>query len=213
VQAPVRAPADGVVPVDWGVGTGAAAVEIVPMGVAMGVVGLRTIEVEAGSRLIEVAATAGAEVVAEPESILTGTMLGEATLGVGVGVGTSGAGGAATELEATVPPEGTTAWLVHPVGAARLAPGVAPAYWTNWPGSGMSTSFSPTVPQPPPTEPMLARNIAGNDGARLENSWRSLGWGAAARLRRDGAGVTVMGAQFMYISRLPILLNQVHARL
>lgn len=79
------------------------------------------------------------------------------------------------------------------------------------PGSGKMTFPPSAVVQP---FPMLARNMSGKEDARFEIS------GSCATLvdSTDGSArffdpaTTVMGAQFMYISRLPIRLNQVHAR-
>ena len=52
--------------------------------------------------------------------------------------------------------------------------------------------------------PMLAVNISGKEACRLVMS------ALADRFLEPAA--TVMGAQFIYISRLPIRLNHVHAR-
>lgn len=52
--------------------------------------------------------------------------------------------------------------------------------------------------------PMLALNISGKESARLLMS--------ALFDRFLEPAVTVTGAQFMYISRLPMRLNHVHAR-
>ena len=57
--------------------------------------------------------------------------------------------------------------------------------------------------------PILATNIAGNDVSRLETP-RALD--SDPGTSRFEAPVTVTGAQFMYISRFPIRLNQVHAK-
>ena len=64
--------------------------------------------------------------------------------------------------------------------------------------------------------PTFATNMSGKV-ARLEKPGgdrrrRPLGPGAGYASRLLVPPVTVTGAQFMYISRLPILLNQVHAR-
>lgn len=80
-----------------------------------------------------------------------------------------------------------------------------PSCSTESPGSGKRTSVESTVPQPLPT---LATNISGR---ALYAAW-SRSWMRAASRLEDEPPVMVMGAQFMYISRLPTLLNHVQAR-
>lgn len=62
--------------------------------------------------------------------------------------------------------------------------------------------------------PMLATNISGKEDARFEisGSCATLAGSLNVSSRFFEPATTVMGAQFMYISRLPIRLNQVHAR-
>jgi hypothetical protein len=62
---------------------------------------------------------------------------------------------------------------------------------------------------------MFATNISGRE---LKKAWsRSMSWVilrasiSCSSLLLEDPDVMVIGAQFMYISRLPILLNQVHA--
>ena len=96
----------------------------------------------------------------------------------------------------------------EPVGGAYLPSAASRS--TLSPGLGKSTSAPSEVPHP---LPILATNMSGYV-ARLISE-------RAAALRFSTARflvlvlllppVTVMGAQFMYISRLPMRLNQVHA--
>lgn len=62
--------------------------------------------------------------------------------------------------------------------------------------------------------PMLATNRSGKEGARFEisGSCTTLADSTDVSSRFFDPATTVIGAQFMYISRLPIRLNQVHAR-
>lgn len=79
------------------------------------------------------------------------------------------------------------------------------------PASGKTTFPPSAVVQP---LPMLATNMSGKEGARFEisGSRATLADSADVSSRFFDPATTVMGAQFMYISRLPIRLNQVHAR-
>ena len=94
-----------------------------------------------------------------------------------------------------------------PTGATS---GFEPANWTESPGSGNLRSVESAVLQP---LPILATNIAGNDEARFEKPGADLALGISGSKtsRLLAPLVTVTGAQFMYISRFPIRLNQVHA--
>lgn len=61
--------------------------------------------------------------------------------------------------------------------------------------------------------PIFATNISGReDKARFWMTSPFSRAGLSSALRLWEAPVTVIGAQFMYISRSPILLNQVQAR-
>lgn len=62
--------------------------------------------------------------------------------------------------------------------------------------------------------PMLATNKSGKEDARFEisSSCATLADPTDVSSRFFDPATTVIGAQFMYISRLPIRLNQVHAR-
>ena len=97
-----------------------------------------------------------------------------------------------------------------PVGATGAAP--VPAFCRPGPGSGNCKSALSTVLQP---LPIFATNMAGREASRLpkiESFMASYSVVLVSRLTFEPPPVTVIGAQFMYISRLPILLNQVHAR-
>ena len=76
------------------------------------------------------------------------------------------------------------------------------------PGCGNLTHVFATVAHP---LPILAVNMGGKDGARLETSDSSAA-SISGMSRLPEPPVTVTGAQFMYISRWPILLNHVHAK-
>lgn len=97
------------------------------------------------------------------------------------------------ELE---PPE--AAPHLGPVGGMVLADWL----WTDDPGFGNWTSPPSAVVQS--DVGTLATNMSGNDVSRF------VVWISSLFLEPP---VTVTGAQFMYISRLPTLLNHVHARL
>ena len=102
------------------------------------------------------------------------------------------------------PPAGTL--HLGPVGAVRVP---LPSFSTEAPGSGNCTSAESTVSQS--LVGMFALNMPGKDAARSESS-------ATPRVSlRERAlfldpPLTLIEAQFMYISRLPILLNQVQAK-
>jgi hypothetical protein len=84
--------------------------------------------------------------------------------------------------------------------AARLAG--SPSYSTTSPGWGKRMSTPSLVVQPL----MLATNIGGKLAVRFSTV------GTRLSERLEEPLVTVTGAQFIYISRLPIRLNQVQAR-
>jgi hypothetical protein len=76
-----------------------------------------------------------------------------------------------------------------------------PRYLTVLPGAGNRMSYISSVKQPL----MLATNKGGNSEERFSNATDS------DLFFEELLSVIVMGAQFMYISRLPIRLNQVQA--
>lgn len=99
-----------------------------------------------------------------------------------------------------------------PVGGLKASALLALAISTDAPGSGNLTSAPSAVVQS--ETGIFATNMAGNEAvARPESSPT-----AYSRVSLSGvsllleAPVTLMEAQFMYISRLPTLLNQVQAR-
>ena len=97
-----------------------------------------------------------------------------------------------------------------PVGGARSE--ATPSFSTDAPGLGNWTSLESAVKQF--EVGMLATNMAGKEGVlRPESSGiaKSVSLRGMSSLLLDPP-VTLMEAQFMYISRLPTLLNQVHAR-
>ena len=121
------------------------------------------------------------------------------------------AGGAEPELEPEPELPDAAAWQV-PTGPPKfeLTPGLS----TELPGFGKRRSFVSTVAQPLPT---LATNISGR---ALKAFWSlsmsrvSLrAMSSSSSLRFAVPAVIPMAAQFMYISRLPTLLNQVQARI
>ena len=93
-----------------------------------------------------------------------------------------------------------------PVGAVRVP---LPNFSTEVPGSGNCTSAESTVSQS--LVGMFALNIAGKDGtARSESSGMPRVSLRVAALFCDPP-LILTDAQFIYISRFPILLNQVQA--
>ncbi len=96
---------------------------------------------------------------------------------------------------------------LEPLGAVS-AP--VPNFSTEAPGSGNCTSAESTVSQS--LVGIFALNIAGKDAvARPESSEAPRVSSRVAALFFEPP-LTLIDAQFMYISRLPILLNQVQAR-
>ena len=99
-----------------------------------------------------------------------------------------------------------------PVGGVKTSALLALAISTEDPGSGNLTSALSAVTQS--VVGMFATNMAGNEAvARPESSvtpYSSVSLREVSLLLE--APVTLMEAQFMYISRLPTLLNQVQAR-
>ena len=86
---------------------------------------------------------------------------------------------------------------------------------TESPGSGKTTSVESTVAHPLETEPMLAKNMSGKEARRLNQPrFERLAALRDSMLRLPvlDPPVTVMGAQFMYISLLPTRLNHVQAK-
>ena len=130
----------------------------------------------------------------------------------------AGALGAAEEPEE--PPAGPAAPHLAPVGGLRSLLFVT----VDWPGSGNCTSVDSVVVQS--EAGILAMNISGKVPAARDSRLKFAVW-VPLRLASSssvetvsGSGtverflpppLTTMGAQFMYISRLPTLLNQVHA--
>ena len=109
-------------------------------------------------------------------------------------------------VEADVP----AAPHLGPVGGVNL--GVVAAVSTDDPGFGNLVSSSSGVTQS--EVGMFARNMSGNVGVAARSDrigmYASVSLTAMSRLLEPA--MTLIFAQFMYISRLPILLNQVHAR-
>lgn len=103
----------------------------------------------------------------------------------------------------------------QPVGGAVAAAAVDPPKdSTESPGLGNTTSDESLVPQPPAPK-MLAWNMSGRAlkaAVSRSMSWVTLRASRSSSSRLVDPAVMVMGAQFMYISRFPILLNQVQAK-
>lgn len=111
----------------------------------------------------------------------------------------------ALEFDPDDPPPAATLQL-GPVGAVSVPD---PSFSTEAPGYGNSTSAESTVSQS--LVGMFALNMPGKDDVvRLESSGMPRVSLRVAALLFDPP-LTLMDAQFMYISRLPILLNQVQA--
>lgn len=104
------------------------------------------------------------------------------------------------------PPPATTLHLA-PVGGVSV---LVPSFSTEVPGSGNSRSAESTVSQS--VVGMFATNMPGKDDvARPESSGMPRVSLRVAALFADPP-LILTDAQFMYISRLPILLNQVQAK-
>lgn len=165
--------------------------------------GIATTEVVAGE-----AAPAGAEPVPEPEP--------EPELEPEAAVGVEPDAADAPELPLedpelalSEPPDAAPHF--GPLAAARLL--ATPAISTEAPGLGNLTSLPSGVVQS--VAGMLALNMSGKDVSRLKMSseaYASVALKESSRSRRLEPPVTVIGAQFMYISRFPIRLNHVQAR-
>ena len=102
------------------------------------------------------------------------------------------------------------ATLQLPVGGVN---GPLPFFCTTAPASGKARSVLSAVWQSPDTLWIFATNILGRvDRSRFAKKLSSESYATVSFVSRFfEPPVTVMGAQFMYISRFPILLNQVHA--
>ena len=151
----------------------------------------------------------------------TGAVLATGAAGAGAAGGAPGMAGAGAAPELALPLEAPGAGAGAPpdapdppdaVDAETAVPqlptggpvGFELKCWTVGPGFGNSRITASLVVQP---LSMLATNISGNESARFVNP----GIPAVPALFFDPP-VTVIGAQFMYISRFPMKLNQVHAR-
>lgn len=106
--------------------------------------------------------------------------------------------------DAAPPPAGTLHF--GPVGAVSVP---LPSFSTEAPGLGKSTSWESTVSQS--DVGMFALNMPGKDVARSDSSGMPMVSFRESALFADPP-LTLIDAQFMYISRFPILLNQVQAR-
>ena len=106
--------------------------------------------------------------------------------------------------DAAPPPAGTLHF--GPVGAVSVP---LPSFSTEAPGSGNCTSWESTVSQS--EVGMFALNMPGKDVARSDSSGMPMVSLRESALFADPP-LTLIDAQFMYISRFPILLNQVQAR-
>ena len=106
--------------------------------------------------------------------------------------------------DAAPPPAATLHF--GPVGAVSVP---LPSFSTEVPGLGNSTSWESTVSQS--DVGMFALNMPGKDVARSDSSGMPKVSLRESPLFADPP-LTLIDAQFMYISRFPILLNQVQAR-
>lgn len=110
------------------------------------------------------------------------------------------------------PDEADEADAQEPTGGPKSAG--FPFLITFLPGLGKTRSVDSLVWQSPETDWMLALNISGRElRSRFSKTSSSTpGTMVSFKSRFPDPPVTVIGAQFMYISRFPTLLNQVHAR-
>jgi len=143
----------------------------------------------------------------------------------GAGAAGAGAGAAAEGAAAGAAPEPDDEEAEEPA-APHLGPVGGLRLWlvltSDWPGSGNCTSDPSVVVQS--VAGTLATNISGKVASARETRLKSAAW-VPLRLASSSAvvisgitlraffppPVTTMGAQFMYISRLPLKLNQVQA--
>lgn len=122
--------------------------------------------------------------------------------------------GALPVADGAAPDAPATAAAHEPVGVDKAEEVCKPSCSRDPPGFGKIRSVSDMVPHP---LPIFAVNISGR---ALKAVWsRSTSWvtlramtSSSSALRLAEPDVMVTGAQFMYISRLPTLLNQVHAK-
>lgn len=159
---------------------------------------------------------------AEPAAGEAATEGAAAAAGAAEDIEGAAAGAAAPEapelpaLEASVPDEAPDelpdAPHLGPVGGDKASALLALAISTDCPGSGNLTSAPSAVVQS--VAGIFATNMSGNEAvARPESSgiaYSSVSLKEVSLLLEPP--VTLMEAQFMYISRLPTLLNQVQAR-
>ena len=177
-------------------------------------------EAAAGAAAVGEAATEGAAAAAtEGEAATAGAAAAADIEGAAAGDDDAAAAPEAPELpalEASVSDEAfdelPDAPHLGPVGGVKTSALLALASSTDAPGSGNLTSAPSAVVQS--VAGMFAMNMSGNEAvARPESSGIAY---SRVSLREVSllldAPVTLMEAQFMYISRLPTLLNQVHAR-
>ena len=191
VQGPVRAPAEGVVLVELEAAAGA----LVAEGADEATGGDATMEKVVGNAEAMAEARPAASVDGAEAGVATDEAVRVETVAEDAGVPPAGEGAADDE------PLTMASALQAQVGEKN---GLEPAYWTYWPGFGnINTELSSSGVEQWPQA--LATNMGGKS-ARLESGTASM----VSRLL--AAAVTVTGAQFMYISRLPTLLNQVQAR-
>ena len=124
-------------------------------------------------------------------------LVGAATIGAADVTGITGPAGAAVGPAAFPAPAPSLVMAAHPALTAKVeARAVLKGVSTESPGDGKMKSTDSGM------EHCSRGRLATNMSGKLLKTDMSL-----------APPVTVMGAQFMYISRLPILLNQVHARL
>lgn len=125
----------------------------------------------------------------------------------------TGAAEVATEAAEVGLPVEPLEGLPHdaPVGAARSVDVAVPRSSRESPGTGKTTSLLSTLVQP---FPILATNMSGSAlKAAVSRSKIMVALRASSSSSRlDVPAVIVIGAQFIYISRFPILLNQVQAK-
>ena len=200
-----------------GAGAGAVAPELEPVGWLAAAGAAAAAEAEGDARIVAVPGLAGAAGAAaegeDEEDPLSEEPPLEAPLPPA-----AGAAGAAEEPEE--PPAGPAAPHLAPVGGLRSLLLVTTAL----PGSGNLTSVDSVVVQS--EAGILATNMSGKVPAARDSRLKSAAWvpltfdsswsvetvsGSGTVERFLPPPLTTMGAQFMYISRLPTLLNQVHA--
>ena len=199
-------------------GAGAVEPELEPVGGLAAAGAAAAAEAEGDARIVAVPGLAGAAGAAAEGEDEEDPLPEEPPLEAPLPPAAGALGAAAEDPEE--PPAGPAAPHLAPVGGLSSLLLVT----TDLPGSGNCTSVDSVVVQS--EAGILATNISGKVPAARDSRLKSAAWvplrftSSSSVETVSGSGtverllpppLTTMGAQFMYISRLPTLLNQVHA--